>query len=435
MSRNQRRLDSPLLDSDRESRTVPEKSDSPANSSVGGSPGERSTAEAGSTAEESGSSSRDERSESRDVADDEREDQDYGGWSRQQKRTFHRVHTLLSYWQQNGYVMRWITLTSSAESDGADRLAYNHRRLRQTLERASLAYDADGDAHRVSHINEIESLVIRTSEGPDGKGVLHLFWAWKPPEGNHSLDFFVPHKWLSEQWGRIHGPVSEHDDGDVQPLHVWIEPVGEADYHSLENLAGYCVSQYLGEHGEALENVSWSWERSLGGSVVDAWETVKSLVSSAEKAVELWHKVLGGEGITLSSSSDTVHFRKQVNPPPNLSVEVLEEVSVTPPDDWSPKGPHATHIKRESRNLEEVDIGKTRTCPDCGSARGLHALPEGHAERENEYHAERADVKCAACKSVFAAPGNGSRTVTDSTVASRWTWKQTRLKEFAIGRY
>ena len=286
-------------------------------------------------------------------------------WNRQQKRTFHRIHTLLSYWEQHGYQIRWVTLTSCPESDDADRLAYNHRRLRQTIERAHAARDRHGDLHDLDHIREIESLVVRTAEGPAGKGVLHLFWAWKPPNGHHSLDFFVPHHWLKYQWGRIHGPYDEHAEQPVQPLYVWIEKVGEKDYHSRESLAGYCVSQYLGEHGDALENVSWSWQRTLGGSVTDAWEAVRSITESIEEAIEIWHRILGGERVTLSSPSDHVHYEKAVKPPPNLGVEVVETISVTPPDDYQPPGPyHEVHTEDYTTD-ETPETDKKAACADC----------------------------------------------------------------------
>ena len=288
-------------------------------------------------------------------------------WTRQQKRTFHRVHTLLSYWEQNGYQILWNTFTSSPDSDDADRLAYNHRRLRQTVERAHAARDRHGELRDLQHIREIETLVIRTSEGPDGKGVLHTFWAWKPPEGNHSLDFFIPHHWLAHQWGRIHGPYDEHAEEAIEPLYVWIEKVGTKDYHSRESLAGYCVSQYLGEHGDALENVSWSWERTLGGSVTEAWEAIRGITESTEKAIEVWHRVLGGETVTLSSPSDNVHYEKSIKPPPNLGVEVIEEISVTPPDDYNPPGPHG-EVRVQDFTSDQADDGDPMAaCADCRS--------------------------------------------------------------------
>jgi len=286
-------------------------------------------------------------------------------WGRQQKRCFHRTHTLLSYWEQHDYQILWVTLTSCPESDDADRLAYNQRRLLQTIERAHAARDRHGELHDLQHIREIESLVIRTSEGPDGKGVLHLFWAWKPPGGNHSRDFFIPHHWLAHQWGRIHGPHDEHSEEPVKPLHVWIERTGQKEYHSRKNLAGYLVSQYLGDHGDALENVSWSWERTLGGSVTEAWDAIKAMVASIEEAIEIWNRLLGGEEISLSSNSDNVHYGKVVKPPPALAVEVTEELTVTPPDDHSPPGPHGEVRVMDFTTDEPTEKEPMKACAEC----------------------------------------------------------------------
>jgi len=401
----------PLLDSHCESRTRGDKRDSRANTADPDSGG------AGDDAE----------------SPDEASSDDRDSWNRQQKRTFHRVHTLLSYWEQHDYQIRWITLTSSEESDDADRLAYNHRRLRQTVERARLAYDADGNGHRLDHVRSIESLVIRTSEGPEGKGVLHLFWAWDPPEGHHSRDFFVPHDWLSRQWGRIHGPYDEHDEEPAQRLHTWIEKVGGVEYHSVENLAGYCVSQYLGDHGEALENVSWSWERTLGGSVTEAWQTVRNMTESLEEAKDVWHRVLGGETVSLSSNSDHVEYGKQVVPPPNLGVEVTREISVTPPDDYQPAGPSRDVIRRTHPAMPEHD--GSETCDHCGSH--VYQLPDDHQLVESDV-TDRTAYQCVGCKETFAELGEGGATMPNQRVAWRWRtqpigepWRQARLGEWA----
>jgi len=286
-------------------------------------------------------------------------------WNRQQKRVFHRVHTLLSYWEQHDYQIRWVTLTSCPESDDADKLAYNHRRLRQTVERAHAARDRHGELHDLQHIRRIESLVVRTSEGPEGKGVLHLFWAWKPPQGQHSLQFFVPHDWLSRQWGRIHGPHDEHSEDPVKELYVWIEAVGTKAYHSRKNLAGYLVSQYLGEHGSALENVSWSWERTLGGSVTEAWEAVRGITESLDRAIEVWHRVMGGEGVTLESPSDHVHYQRSIKPPPDLGVVEGATVTVTPPDGFERLGPEGEAWTTDHGGGERADRERMHACTDC----------------------------------------------------------------------
>lgn len=373
-----------------------------------------------------------------DSADSETEQ----NWNRQQKRVFHRVLTLLSYWEQHEYEILWLTLTSSPESDPASELSYNHRRLRQTVERARLAYDGDGEAHDLSHVRSIESLVIRTSEGPPGKGVLHLFWAWKPPKGQHSREFYVPHKWLCAQWGRIHGPYDErakpevaaYDEPgavpEIEPLHCWVEKVGEENYHSRENLAGYCVSQYLGEHGEALEHVSWSWERSLGGSVTETWEAIKALTGSMSEAVEAWHTVLGGEELVLTSPSEHVRFEQSVKPPPNLGVSEERNLVVEPPEDYERSGPQQSIIRRTTRRYPEHDGGVE--CPVCEQATIFDRSKEPDYDGAGEVR-----YVCMSCRREFVDLGEGEPEVFEID-CSEWEppepselTRQTRLWEFA----
>lgn len=246
-----------------------------------------------------------------------------GEWNRQQKRTYHRVLTLLHYWEANDYLIRWITLTSSPESpDASDygdsinsAITYNHQKLRQTVERAKLAYDHDGRAHRLSHIRDLEHITIRTSEG---HGVIHTFWAWKPPAGNHSQSFYIPQKWLSDQWERLHNaPV------------VDIQQYGKADYHDRSHVARYCASQYVGDHGEALETVSWSWERSLGGPVAETWERLKRAVNDVGRAIEVWNRVLEGERVVVHEQrTGSVLVETVVKPPPDFGCEELVTVGV-----------------------------------------------------------------------------------------------------------
>ena len=286
-----------------------------------------------------------------DSVDDESADsEDSLNWNRQQSRTFHRVASMLYYWEVNGYEVKWITLTSSPESPDADRLAYNHQRLRQCVERADLAYDERTDDYRrMSHINELEQVTIRTNEGPEGKGVIHTFWAWKPPEGQHSREFYIPQSWLSGHWDRLHDATF-----------VWIEDYGVEDHHDRQHVARYCASQYVGEHGEALEHVSWSWSRSLGGPMAETWKSLKAHVSGLQEALSLWHRLLAGETVTLSRRTGTTEFK----PPPNLGRET--RVGINPPPDYRSPGPEGS-VRRESFTSDDDDDQEALSaCSGCG---------------------------------------------------------------------
>jgi hypothetical protein len=348
------------------------------------------------------------------LSDRDSPDEDSGGesdssnWNRQQKRTFHRVNTLLHYWESRGYQIRWVALTSSPGSDNADRLAYNARRLRQTIERARLAYDSDGSAHSLGHIDEIEHLTIRTSEGPEGKGVLHLFWAWKPHAGHHSRDFFVPHEWLKNQWGRIHGPYDEHDEEPVKPLHVWIEEYAGEDYHDRKHVARYAVNQYLGEHGEALEHISWSHGRTLGGSLVEAWEAVREHTMGLETAVATWEKVIAGESVALESRGEHVDYGLTVEPPPNLGVTERRAPSISPPEDYKPQGPERVEFLTRGAPLPEYDPAKHErwVCPECGEYGVVEPVDESSDERVS-FRCTGREISHAGCGTDFARPGEG----------------------------
>lgn len=78
----------------------------------------------------------------------------------------------------------------------------------------------------------VHVLSVRTSEG---NGVLHELWAWLPSEGEKSRSFHVPQRWLSKQWGEIHGAT-----------YVWIKKYRYGE-KSKKHLARYVVSQYVGD--------------------------------------------------------------------------------------------------------------------------------------------------------------------------------------------
>lgn len=295
-------------------------------------------------------------------------------WNRQQSRTFHRVMTMLYYWEQNDYLIRWITLTSSPESPDADRLAYNHQRLRQCVERSDLAYCESRDEYvPMSHIDELEHVTIRTSEGPENKGVIHTFWAWKPHSGRHSRDFYIPQSWLSGQWDRLH-----------DASYVWIEEYGTEDYHDRGHVARYCASQYVGEHGEALESVSWSWGRSLGGALAQTWKSVKSHTEGLQNALKLWHRVLAGETVRMGCRTHTAVFK----PPPNLGVETT--ISITPPPDYTPPGPHG-ETTTTSYSDGSDDHEQLRPCNGCGQWK-----PESRVRTFRSQHGSRVNI-CEDC--------------------------------------
>lgn len=313
-------------------------------------------------------------------------------WSRQQRRVFQRTSSMLHYWESHGYEILWLAFTSSPTSKPADELAYSHQKLRQRVERARIAR-CDGEhcpkhdepsGHFVSHIDRLEHLQIRTCEGP--QGVIHAFWAWQPRrfrDGNHDRSLYIPQSWLSEQWAAIHGADVrlETDDPYIgrkaemerlqalteshAPGVVWINEYGDDSTdgdHSHENVASYAASQYLGEHGEALEHLGWSHQRSLGGPLADTWTRLVSFFDDIEETVATWKRVLAGEEVKLTNEPEYgVHYSLVVKPPPNLGY-IEDDVTVVPPDDYYCPGPdgetRVVHRYRQSsidRYTEDSD--------------------------------------------------------------------------------
>jgi hypothetical protein len=92
-----------------------------------------------------------------------------GEWTRKQKRGYHRVRSLLWFWECHQFQVLWVTL-STAEGGDAEKLTYHHKQLRQRIER-QLGFQG------------LEYYQVRTEEG---HGVLHIFWAWRVPDGERA---------------------------------------------------------------------------------------------------------------------------------------------------------------------------------------------------------------------------------------------------------
>ena len=341
-----------------------------------------------------------------DDSDPEDSDDDEN-WSRQQSRVFQRSVTMLKYWEARNYGVLWVTLTSSPESKPAEDLAYSHQRLRQRIERADLAmcdgkhcpHHDEPTGHRLSHIDSLEHLQIRTCEGP--QGVIHAFWAWdrdRLRDGNHDRDLYIPQSWLSDQWAALHGADVPLEPGELSvwpqsaaghmerlsrdraPFVVDVRRVGPEHTegeHKPEHMAAYAASQYLGAHGEALEHLGWSHQRSLGGPLAETWEHLVAIAESLDDAIEKWDRVIAGEEVRVESGERGrgCHSITVFKPPPELGVEVAE-TSVTPPPWYQPSGPNSSvHVEQHGPLNSQIDDDGMATCSVC---RRFH--PEGEVE-------------------------------------------------------
>ena len=328
---------------------------------------------------------------------DPEDSDDEQNWNKQQRRVFQRSVTMMKYWDARNYDVLWVTLTSCPESKGADELAYSHQRLRQRIERADLAM-CDGKhcprhneptGHRLSHIDSLEHLQIRTCEGP--QGVIHAFWAWDRDrfrDGNHDRDLFIPQSWLSEQWSALHGAEVPLEPGELEvwpqsaaghmerlsrdraPFVVDVRQVGPEHTdgeHKPEHMAAYAASQYLGDHGEALEHLGWSHQRSLGGPLAETWEHLVAIAESIDDAISKWDRVVAGSEVRIESGERGrgCHAITVFKPPPSLGVEVAE-VSVTPPAWYIPAGPNSSvYVESFGPSNDEADSDGMKSCMAC----------------------------------------------------------------------
>jgi hypothetical protein len=153
-----------------------------------------------------------------------------GEWTRKQKRGYHRVRSLLWFWECHQFQVLWVTL-STAEGGDAEKLTYHHKQLRQRIER-QLGFQG------------LEYYQVRTEEG---HGVLHIFWAWRVPDGERARRFWISQEWLSSQWQALHGaPV------------VWIKAY-QPSHRSRNRLSRYVISQYVQDQCGYV-NMCWSWK-------------------------------------------------------------------------------------------------------------------------------------------------------------------------------
>lgn len=202
-------------------------------------------------------------------------------WSRQQRRGYHRIQSCLQYWQQQGYQVLWVML-STAGGGNAKLLAYHHQQLRQRIER-KLGYAG------------IQHYQVRTSEG---NGVLHVFWAWRAGDGFRQRSFYVKQAWLSSQWHNIHGAII-----------VWIARV-KGGRVSRDKVSRYCMSQYVGGQS-GYEYMSWSWGRTFGFPLVACWRAFKGIWAKhngngrRRALYAFWGAFLSGSAVPLWSGRYT----------------------------------------------------------------------------------------------------------------------------------
>jgi len=192
-------------------------------------------------------------------------------WSSKQKRCYHRLRSMLTYWESHDFEMLVVTLTSSPASN-AIKLRDNHDRLRMSIE-YNFGY------------KDIEHFIVETKEG---YGVLHIVWALKSGQGLVPNNFYVPQDWLSSEWYRLH-----------KANIVYIKRYDNVSGSSPMKLSKYFVSQYYAGQQDFVR-YSYSWRRTLGFPLVRYWTLFKDYwLNHAQvdykEMLWLWDMFLRGE--------------------------------------------------------------------------------------------------------------------------------------------
>jgi hypothetical protein len=215
-------------------------------------------------------------------------------WIPQQKRVYHRLMSLLQYWFSNGYQVLWFMLSSSPESS-YEEINKHYTVLKKRMER------------EFGYANT-EHALIKTTEG---YGVYHGLIAYKTQEGEKGNCFYIPQTWISDNWNDIH-----------KASYVWIKRVKKGKI-SQRKISCYCVSQYCANQN-ALEYISWSWKRGLGGALVKTWKELRDFVNDRSRVIGIWNRVLAGEEITIRQAGSAfthANFIEVFHPPPHLSYD------------------------------------------------------------------------------------------------------------------
>ena len=206
-------------------------------------------------------------------------------WTRQQKRAFQRLNTVTHYWFSRGYSCNFMTLTSAkgfdleSQKGKRDLITYHHQMLKKRVEKQ---FGFEG----------IEHFFVKTAEG---NGVLHVLWAWLPPNDSRTRTLYIPQKWLSREWERIHGaPV------------VWVTKVKHSD-GSRRKLTKYMITQYVTNQRGFL-NIGWSWKRTLGIPIAGFW---KGFIKhyGFKDGVRFWNEFIEGNTILNTESEKVLNLK------------------------------------------------------------------------------------------------------------------------------
>jgi len=166
-------------------------------------------------------------------------------WGKKQKKCYHRIKSGIA--RHGGEILRFLTLTTSPQTDPRHPLGYYFQLL----------------VKRIRRRWTFKYIKIETWEGVCG--VLHILF----------YGDFIPHSWLSRQWSDIAGAPN-----------VWIKKV------SPGRAASYVVSQYCTDQGTYFKAYSWCQDWLFRGAVGVWLDIVKKF--GYGPALEFWRGCMQG---------------------------------------------------------------------------------------------------------------------------------------------
>lgn len=185
-------------------------------------------------------------------------------WGAVNRARYHRLNAFLEYWESHHFSIIRMDLTT-APGGSFDSLGAHFKELVKRIQRKEK--------------RKVQYWRLTTREG---NGVIHSLLA---APGEQSL--YVEHKWLSNQWRRIHGAPR-----------VYVKRY-KAGGGSKERVSKYLVSQYIAGQ-EAGVHLSASYQETFGFPLESTWDLFKSGARAEGRgdALDRWRGLLRGETVS-----------------------------------------------------------------------------------------------------------------------------------------
>jgi len=185
-------------------------------------------------------------------------------WGKPERERYHRLQSILYYWEAHRYSIIRLDLTPAPGGDRHRLGPHFEELLRRISQREG---------------RKVEYWRLTTREG---LGVIHSLLA---APGERSL--YVDFAWLSKQWRRIHG---------APRVRVKRYQYGES---SRKRVSRYLVSQYMAGQKASIRMAA-SWQTTFGFPVEPTWALFRegARVEGRRDALERWQGLLRGETVS-----------------------------------------------------------------------------------------------------------------------------------------